>query len=104
MSLRKLEPPLNVIVTARGEINLDLPVFQSGDVPVLIVTTTQGEEHIHVQSVPAAVQIAVVQHVSSLSAQAIVQAVCAARQCDLILVEGGPQLLGDFFAEGLLDE
>src|SRR5947207_10787906 len=29
MSLGKPEPPLNVIVTARGEINLDLPIFQS---------------------------------------------------------------------------
>jgi riboflavin biosynthesis pyrimidine reductase len=102
--LGKPESPLNVIVTARGEITLNLPVFQSGEVPVLIVTTTQGEARIHVQSVPAAVQIAGVQGAGSLSARAIVQAVCAVRQCNLILVEGGPQLLGDFFAEGLLDE
>lgn len=26
------------------------------------------------------------------------------RQCDVILVEGGPQLMGDFFAEQALDE
>jgi riboflavin biosynthesis pyrimidine reductase len=102
--LGKPESSLNVIVTARGEINLSLPVFQSGEVPVLIVTTTQGEARIHAQSVPAAVQIAGVQRAGSLSARAIVQAVCAVRQCNLILVEGGPQLLGDFFAEGLLDE
>ena len=103
-SLGKLEPPLNVIVTARGEVNLTLPVFQSGDVPVLIVTTTQGEERIRAHSIPPAVQIVGVQHTGSLGAQAIVQAVCAARQCNSILVEGGPRLLGDFFAEGLLDE
>ena len=103
-SLGKPEPPLNVIVTARGEVNLTLPVFQSGDVPVLIVTTTQGEERIRAQSIPPAVQIVGVQHTGSLGAQAIVQAVCAARQCNDILVEGGPQLLGNFFAEKLLDE
>jgi len=103
-SLGKSESPLNVIVTARGEITLDLPVFQSGDVSVLIVTTTQGEERIHAQRVPPAVQIAGVQSAASLSAQAILQTVCGMRQCNVILVEGGPQLLGDFLAEGLLDE
>ncbi len=102
--LGKPEPPLNVIVTARGAIRLDLPVFQSGEVPVLLVTTTQGEERIRAQRVPAAVQIAGVQRAGSLSPQAIVQAVCGVRSCQVILVEGGPQLLGDFFAEQLLDE
>jgi len=32
------------------------------------------------------------------------QAVSAVRKGDIILVEGGPQLMGDFFAEHLLDE
>ncbi len=103
-NLGKPEPPLNAIVTTRGEIDLSLPVFQSGEVPVLLVTTTQGEDRVHVQRVPAAVQIAAVQPSGSLSAQAIVQVVCAVRQCNVILVEGGPQLLGDFFAGGVLDE
>jgi riboflavin biosynthesis pyrimidine reductase len=104
MSLGKLGPPLNVVVTARGEIDLDLSLFQSGDVPVLIVTTVQGEEHLRAHSTSPAVQIAGMQGAGSLSAQAIVQALCAVRQCTIILVEGGPQLLGDFLAEGLLDE
>ncbi len=103
-SLGKPEPPLNVIVTARGEVNLTLPVFQSGDVPVLIVATTQGEQRLRAQGVPLSVQIAGMQSAGALSAQAIVQAVCEARQCQVLLVEGGPQLLGDFFAEQLLDE
>jgi riboflavin biosynthesis pyrimidine reductase len=102
--LGKPEPPLNVIVTARGAISLDLPVFQSGEVPVLLVTTTQGEERVRAQRVPAAVQIAGVQRAGSLSPQAIIQAVCGVRPCQVILVEGGPQLLGDFFAEQRLDE
>jgi len=104
MSLGKPEPPLNVVVTARGEIDLDLSLFQSGDVPVLIVTTTQGEERIRTHSTSPAVQSIGMQGAGSLSAQTIVQAVCRRCQCNLILVEGGPQLLGDFFAEGLLDE
>ncbi len=102
--LGKPEPPLNVIVTARGAVSLDLPVFQSGEVPVLLVTTTQGEERIRAQRVPAAVRIAGVQRAGSLSPQVIVQTVCGVRPCRVILVEGGPQLLGDFFAELFLDE
>lgn len=45
-----------------------------------------------------------VQRAGALSGQAIAQAVCEARPCQVILVEGGPRLLGDFFAEQLLDE
>ena len=45
-----------------------------------------------------------VQRAGSLSPQAIVQAVCGVRPCQVILVEGGPRLLGDFFAGQLLDE
>jgi riboflavin biosynthesis pyrimidine reductase len=52
-SLGKPETPLNVIVTARGEVDLALPVFQSGTIPVLVVTTTDGEERIRAQGVPS---------------------------------------------------
>jgi len=100
----KPEPPLTVIVTTHGEVNLDLTVFQSGEVPVLIVTTTQGMQRIYEHNIPSSVQISGVQSAGSLSAHAILKAVCDVRQCNLILVEGGPQLMGDFFAERLLDE
>jgi len=102
--LGKPESPLNVIVTAHGELNLDLPLFHSGEVPVVIVTTTQGATRLHMRNIPPSVQVADVQQTSLLRAQAIVQAVCEVRPCQIILVEGGPQVLGDFFAEGLLDE
>src|SRR6266566_2973972 len=103
-SMDKPAPPLNVIVTAHGEVNLDLPVFQSGEVPVLIVTTTQGMQRIYEHNIPSSVQISSVQSAGSLSAQAILKAICDVHQCEMILVEGGPQLMGDFFAERLLDE
>jgi len=97
-------PPLNVIVTARGEIDLGLRVFQSGKVPVLILTTVQGSDRIREHRLPQSVQIAAVDSADSLSAQAILGAVGRVRQSDVILVEGGPQLMGDFFAEQCLDE
>ena len=104
VNLGKPEPPLNVIVTARGNINLDLPVFQSGKVPVLIVTTPHGLERISASSLPASVQVMSAQSPGPVSARAILEAVSHVRRSDAILVEGGPQLMGDFFAEGRLDE
>ncbi len=102
--LGKPDLPLNVIVTARGELNLDLPLFQSGDVPGLIVTTMQGAEHLHAHHPPPMAQIVGVPQTGLLTAQAIIQAVCAVRPCQIILVEGGPQLLGAFLTEQILDE
>jgi riboflavin biosynthesis pyrimidine reductase len=104
ISLGKSGPPLNVIVTARGEVDLNLPVFQSGEVPVLLVTTTHGAERIRAEYLPSSVQISAGQSAGSLSAQAILQAVSHVCRSDVILVEGGPQLLGDFLAEQVLDE
>jgi riboflavin biosynthesis pyrimidine reductase len=104
ISLGKPTPPLNVFVTAQGNIRLDLPVFQSGEVPVLIVTTMQGEARIRAQHLPASVQLCAVQSTGSLSARAILEAAKGIRQSDVILVEGGPQLIGDFFAERYIDE
>jgi riboflavin biosynthesis pyrimidine reductase len=103
-SLEKPETPLNVIVTARGEVDLALPIFQSGTIPVLIVTTTAGEERIRAQGVPSWVQIIALQSSGSIGAQDILKAVNSIRKSNLMLVEGGPQLLGTFFAERSLDE
>ncbi len=103
-TLGKPEPPLNVIVTASGTIDVTLPVFQSGEIPVLVVTTLEGAQRIRAHALRQLVQVAAVEQARSLSAQAILEAVSAVRQCEIILVEGGPQLMGDFFAEQRLDE
>jgi riboflavin biosynthesis pyrimidine reductase len=96
--------PLNVIVTASGEVNLNLPLFRSSEIPVLIVTTPRGVRSILASNVPSSVRITAVQSESSISAQDILKAVSEVHQSDMILVEGGPQLMGNFFAEHCLDE
>lgn len=106
-TLAKPEPPLNVIVTASGDVDLCARVFQSGEVPVLIVTTRYGEERISRQPLPSSVRVAVVDECDAdgqLSAQAILGAIRHRREHDVILIEGGPQLMGSFFAEKCLDE
>jgi riboflavin biosynthesis pyrimidine reductase len=104
--LRKPETPLNVIVTARGEIDLDLPVFRSGKVPALIVTTDAGEKQIVRRDVPSSARVASVQQDGWLTAGAMLDEVVRALNGNarVVLVEGGPRLMGDFFAEHLLDE
>jgi riboflavin biosynthesis pyrimidine reductase len=103
-ALGKSEPPLNVIVTASGAIDLSLRVFQSGEVPVLVVTTQEGAQRIREHELPQLVQVEAVQQAGTISARRIVEAASAVRQSDIILLEGGPQLIGDFFAERCLDE
>ncbi len=103
-ALGKPEPPLHVFVTARGELDPGLPVFQTGTVPVLTVTTPAGAERLSKAGMPAAVQIATGANERAVSAQDVLAALAQVRQSDLVLVEGGPQLMGDFFAEKRLHE
>lgn len=99
-------PPLNVIVTTGREIDTRRRIFQSGEVPVLIVTTTQGAKHVREWDLPPSVQIATTEGVEHLSGGAVLEAVNRSLngQGKLILIEGGPQLMGSFFAEQCLDE
>lgn len=118
-ALGKPGTPLNVIVSGSGEIDLGLPVFASGKVRALIVTTAAGAKRLRRQTVPASVQIDAIRQsadldrhgaradrngAGALSARAVLDAVCRASPGGLILVEGGPRLLGDFYAEQLIDE
>jgi riboflavin biosynthesis pyrimidine reductase len=101
----KQPSPLNVIVTARGNVDLSLPLFQSGKVPVLIVTTAEGERRIRKMDIPKSVQIIAGSDAGSLTARRILNAIVSiSPSCETILIEGGPHLVGDFFAERRLDE
>ena len=104
-ALGKSEAPLNVIVSGSGEIDLRLPVFASGKVQTLIVTTTAGARRMLKQGVPDAVEVRAMHgSVGTIAASAILEEVCRLSPGKLILVEGGPRLLGDFYAQRLIDE
>jgi riboflavin biosynthesis pyrimidine reductase len=90
--------------TASGTIDLSLRVFQSGEVPVLVVTTQEGAQRIREHVLPQLVQVEAVQQTGAISARLVLEAASAVRQSNIVLLEGGPQLIGDFFAEGCLDE
>jgi riboflavin biosynthesis pyrimidine reductase len=104
-ALGKRATPLNVIVSGGGGIDLDLPVFASGKVPAMIVTTTAGAKRLSRQKVPESVEIRAVRGKAGvIPARAILDEVCRMSPGKLILVEGGPRLLGDFYAQRLLNE
>jgi riboflavin biosynthesis pyrimidine reductase len=104
LALGKPDPPLNVIVTARGELDLRLPVFTSGEVPVLIVTTPDGSHRLQETVLPKDVRVVVGGRNGALMAHEVIDAIGCVQRPDVMLVEAGPRLTGDFLAEGRLDE
>jgi riboflavin biosynthesis pyrimidine reductase len=106
-ALRKIDSPLNVIVTGRGGIDPDLPVFRSGLVKVLLVTTPEGARRARESGLPPPVRIVEVESPEDperIGARAVLSAIGPLRQGGILLVEGGPRLMGDFFAGKCLDE
>lgn len=97
------QPPLTVIVSARGQLDLDQPVFNTPGAPTLIVTTQAGAERVSHETLPPPTRLTAVDG-ARVSAAAILEAIAHERACDIILTEGGPTLMSDFLAEGLLDE
>lgn len=102
-SLRKQGSPLNVIVSGSGRIDLRLPVFASGRVRTLIVTTTAGVNRLRAQAVPQTLHIQAIPGRRSTISPTILEAVARQVPGTAMLIEGGPRLLGDFYASRLLD-
>jgi riboflavin biosynthesis pyrimidine reductase len=99
------ESPLNVIVSGSGRVDLRLPVFASGLVRALVLTTTAGARRLARQRPNAALVIrAIHRSGSEIPPQTILAEVRRASRVRRILVEGGPTLLGDFFSQRLVDE
>ncbi len=103
-SLRLSPQPVNVIVTARGDVDLHLPVFASGKVRSLVLTTPAGARRLAARKAPPYVQVLPVGRGDRLRARSILQALPPTRPTPTLLLEGGPHLLGDFLSEGLVDE
>ena len=103
-ALGKRELPLMVVVSGSGQLDLGLPVFASGEMRSLIVTSTAGARRLRKPGAPPAVGIRAVRGGGAIRARSILEQVRRASAGKLILVEGGPRLLGDFYAERLLDE
>jgi riboflavin biosynthesis pyrimidine reductase len=100
--------PLAVIVTASGELDPSLPIFKAG-APALVVTTPRGARQADKSGLR---RVALVTEVTAndldkeaaIPAGAVLDAIKSVRDASVVLIEGGPHLLGDFFAAGLINE
>ncbi|MGH2411108.1 MAG: dihydrofolate reductase family protein [Chloroflexota bacterium] len=97
-NLGKADQPTTVVVSASGDIDLRLPVFQSGETPALIVTTARGAARMGSRAMPRSTHVLIVPGAGRLSARDILRAVGRACPGETILIEGGPRLMGSFFA------
>jgi riboflavin biosynthesis pyrimidine reductase len=94
-----------VVVSASGKLDLRLPVFASGRVPVMIVTTPAGARRLNKQKPPETVGIRSIRRGRGrIAPGAILDEVGRVNSGRRILVEGGPQLLGSFYQQRLIDE
>jgi riboflavin biosynthesis pyrimidine reductase len=98
-------PALNVIVSGSGNVDLRLPVFASGRVPVMIVTTPAGAKRLRKQTQPRSVVIrALGRRGAEIAPDEILDEVGRSGPAARILVEGGPRLLGCFYEARLVHE
>jgi riboflavin biosynthesis pyrimidine reductase len=105
MALHKCAVPLNVIVTGSGRIDMRLPVFTSGRVRTLVVTTVSGAKHLRKQKTPRWLKIRAIPHCRDrIPPSSILAVVGRMNVGKRILIEGGPQLLGEFYERRLVDE
>jgi riboflavin biosynthesis pyrimidine reductase len=94
----------NVIVSAQGLLDLEVPVLQTGGVPVLIITTTQGLQRLQKQKWGPSTRVVAVQEAGAIPVATLIQTIEAICQGHLWLLEGGPRLLGEFLQDQRLDE
>jgi riboflavin biosynthesis pyrimidine reductase len=100
-AMRKPPAPLTVVVSASGETDLGLPAFAKGG-PVVIATTETGARRI--THTPAHVTVRVFGGAPQLRMEDVVRAAIELAGGARILTEGGANILGQFLAEGVLDE
>lgn len=116
VALGKPPAPLTVIVSASGDVDVSLPVFQQADVDALLLTTPAGATRLEARQLGPRARARVVEprRGGELAARATLDATVAALASvatqdgrasgPLVLVEGGPRLLTRFVDEALLDE
>jgi riboflavin biosynthesis pyrimidine reductase len=99
------EPPHFIVVTAGGEVDLSLPAFREGKPPAAVITTEAGERRIRSGMNPAGVRIIAAGAGPKITIRRLLEAVVTVVPgAGILLLEGGPRLIGQFLDAGELDE
>jgi len=97
--------PLNVVVSGRGHIDLDQPLFRHEEIPSLVLTTEQGAAHLRQRyGDRSSASIRALPGDTVLDPSDMVALLHAEYGVKLLLHEGGPTLLSSFLKRALLDE
>jgi riboflavin biosynthesis pyrimidine reductase len=106
-ALNKPAPPLNVIVTGSGTVDLQKAVFRTPGLTTLIITSPNGRDrlaHNGLAAIPE-VKVEVLDgpdgRISPVSILKLLRDQFGVKH---LLHEGGPTLFGDFVANGCVDE
>ncbi|MGE3977100.1 MAG: dihydrofolate reductase family protein [Nitrospira sp.] len=97
--------PLNVVVSGRGHVDLDEPLFRHEEIRSLVLTTEQGAARLHQRygaTLPATVHV--LPGDAALDPSDMVVLLHAEYGVNLLLHEGGPTLFSSFLRQSLLDE
>lgn len=100
-------PPLLVVVSGSGEVDLNRAVFSTPGMAAVIFTSAAGEArlvHNGVSGKSSVVVHALPSGQMGLAPEAMLHVLQTQHQVRHLLLEGGPALLGEFLRLGLLDE
>jgi len=95
--------PTTIVATASGSLDPKHPGLSAPDVPVILATTESGAARLRAAGLASNARIEVAASGGPIAATALVE-IAARSGARLVLCEGGPHLIGDLLAAGLLDE
>jgi riboflavin biosynthesis pyrimidine reductase len=99
------DPPCFIAVTARGDLDLSLPAFTEANTPAAVITTEAGERRIRSDGIPAGVRVIAADAGPKITVHRLLEAVLTlVPGAGILLVEGGPRLIGQFIDAGDLNE
>ena len=97
--------PLNVIVSGRGQVDLDQPLFRDEEICSLVLTTQQGAAGLHQRyGSPLPATVRVLPGDARLDPADMMSLLQAEFGVQLLLHEGGPSLLASFLEQAWVDE
>jgi riboflavin biosynthesis pyrimidine reductase len=104
-ALKKTAPPLQVVVSGSGRVDLTRAIFRTPGIRTLIVTTKAGKDVLTASGAGSLVSTEVRPLEGPIVAPApILELLRGEFGVSLLLHEGGPTLFGGFMANGCVDE
>jgi len=104
--LGKPREPMNVILTASGNVSLDKPIFRYPNLKTLILTTDRGMKRLKERYGKAlnVTEVRSVGNTRSVAPRKAAQILYRKYGVKLLLHEGGPTVFGEYLKAGIVDE